>query len=123
MSFRTRQDRAFLGTLRRVATRHASRQRTRCKSKGTTSLVSSGCFPRPRGEYLSFVCEMSSISPKHGAHPPPDGVTPNFTDPENRDTMIYSVIGVCVFITTTLVFVRTYTRLVIMRNRGWQDCQ
>ena len=65
----------------------------------------------------------SAISEQGGALPPPKGLTPNFSDPENRNASIYAVVAICVLIITALVFARTYTRFVLSKSRGWQDCQ
>lgn len=68
---------------------------------------------------------VSFIMPRvpGGLTVPPDGVTPDYTNPPNRNIEIYVVSGFCISIVIVLVSLRTYTRFAIIKKQGWQDCQ
>ena len=53
--------------------------------------------------------------------PPPPGVIPNFENPESKH--IYNVIcqSVCLSIATTLVLIRVYTKVCLLKIPGWED--
>lgn len=53
---------------------------------------------------------------------PPEGVTPNFVNPENFHTAIIGTIVVCIALTTCLACTRMYTKLIITKTYGWDDC-
>lgn len=60
---------------------------------------------------------------KTPAAPPPPGVTPNFDNPEGSEYEIYSIsIALCLTATLTLMG-RLYTRAVILRAVGLDDCK
>ena len=62
------------------------------------------------------------MAPTVGAMPPPEGVTPNFVDPEwNGKTL--EVLNIVLFaISFFFVTLRLYTRLQYERKFGWDDC-
>lgn len=56
------------------------------------------------------------------AAPPPEGVTPNFDNPDGSEYEIYSIsIGMCAAATLVLV-ARLYTRTIILKALGIDDC-
>lgn len=57
-----------------------------------------------------------------GLRPPP-GVTPNFVNPESlRKEWILSLVT-CFFLPTFFIFIRVYTKLIIIKSHGWEDCK
>ena len=56
------------------------------------------------------------------AGPPPAGIQPNFDDPANLDTIIYITKTVALTLVTLAVFIRIYTRHVLLRSMGYDDC-
>ena len=54
---------------------------------------------------------------------PPPGVIPNFVNPYStaQSGKIENV--VCIVLTTTIVWAKMYTKLHIMRQSGWEDCE
>lgn len=68
--------------------------------------------------------EMNSTLLDHlPALPPPPGVIPNFVNPysEAQSGIIENVI--CIILTTTIVWVKMYTKVFVMRDSGWEDCR
>lgn len=57
-----------------------------------------------------------------GLRPPP-GVTPNFVNPENLRTVWIVSLVACFFPPTFFIFIRVYTKLIIMKSHGWEDCK
>ena len=62
-------------------------------------------------------------SQEQGAAAPPLGITPDFEDPPNRNSQILAVAGFTIAISTLFVGLRTYTRLVLIKRHGWEDCE
>ena len=54
--------------------------------------------------------------------PPPDGVTPNFTEPPVLQITGYVVLCVCLFISMLVVCMRLYTKARIIRVVSPEDC-
>lgn len=50
------------------------------------------------------------------AHPPPDGVTPNFDNPTNRNALAIGVLAACVAVTTLCFLMRIYARVYLLRK-------
>ncbi|KAB8202983.1 hypothetical protein BDV34DRAFT_227880 [Aspergillus parasiticus] len=50
------------------------------------------------------------------AHPPPDGVTPNFDNPTNRNALATGVLAACVAVTTICFLMRIYARVYLLRK-------
>ncbi|KAI1369439.1 hypothetical protein F5Y08DRAFT_293301 [Xylaria arbuscula] len=47
---------------------------------------------------------------------PPDNVIPNFTDPQNQETLTYAVLGLCFFLATVFILLRAYGRWYLVRT-------
>ena len=58
-----------------------------------------------------------------GGLPPPPGVTPNFVNPESLHTEWVLMMSMCLTFTTIFICVRMYTKLVIIKSHGWEDCK
>lgn len=58
-----------------------------------------------------------------GGLPPPPGVTPNFVNPESLHSEWVLMMSMCLTFTTIFVFLRMYTKLVIIKSHGWEDCK
>ena len=58
-----------------------------------------------------------------GGLPPPPGVTPNFANPESVTTQGHVVFTMCLVISTLFVLLRTYTRFILLKSHGWEDCE
>lgn len=71
----------------------------------------------------SSAVNMRPFIPNIRALPPPEGIRPNFEHPPNRNKEIYIVMGVMITISTVFVFARTYTRFIVIKQRGWEDCR
>lgn len=56
------------------------------------------------------------------ASAPPPGVQSNFDDPANLNTIIYITKRLALTLTTLAVFIRVYTRHVLIRSMGYDDC-
>lgn len=56
------------------------------------------------------------------ALPPPPGQTSNFDNPESLAKWNVVCVAVCLSITTTLFALRTYARMVIIKERLLEDC-
>ena len=83
-----------------------------------------------------FVCSVSAIlldptmtTPtqieallKGPALAPPNGVEPNFENPSNLNTACYAIILSCLVVTTTVLCLRLYTRVLIIRKVTLDDC-
>lgn len=55
------------------------------------------------------------------ALPPPDGVTPNFVHPENRNGVVYFICIFAMVISTILLAARFYAQLVVSKQRHLVD--
>lgn len=58
-----------------------------------------------------------------GAMQPPEGVRPNFENPPNSNRQLIAVMTSVIAISTVFVIARTYTRLVLIKRWGWEDCE
>ena len=56
------------------------------------------------------------------AGPPPPGVRPNFDDPANLNNFVILTLTLCLVFSSLTVFMRTYTKLFILRSWGYEDC-
>ena len=56
------------------------------------------------------------------ASTPPAGMQPKFDDPPNLNTIIYVTKTIALTLTTLAVFIRVYTRHVLIRSMGYDDC-
>ena len=54
---------------------------------------------------------------------PPPGVTPNFVNPPSIHLEASITLGICLAVTTPLVWLRLYTRYYIMKSHGLDDCK
>lgn len=54
---------------------------------------------------------------------PPPGVTPNFENPENITPLIEFTLGICLGVSSLFVILRVWTRFIIMKVHGWDDCK
>lgn len=54
---------------------------------------------------------------------PPPGVVPNLIDPPNSNDWYVAVLVTCVTISTIALCARMYTKHVILKSRGWEDCE
>lgn len=57
-----------------------------------------------------------------GALPPPPGVVPDFEHPESRGHLVIIATAILLPITTFVLALRIYTRVVIARYLGSDDC-
>ena len=57
------------------------------------------------------------------ALPPPPGQSPNFANPESLLKWNTLCVSVCLSITTTVFFLRAYTRIAIKREWILEDCK
>lgn len=57
------------------------------------------------------------------AAPPPPGVKPNFVDPPGSHYEIYSVTLAMCFTATFFLVIRLYTRGILLRALGLDDCE
>jgi hypothetical protein len=58
-----------------------------------------------------------------GAMPPPPGVIPNFEHPESRGNQVVVTIAVLLPLATLVLSLRLYTRRMIVRTMGSDDCK
>ncbi|KAG4427639.1 hypothetical protein IFR05_016879 [Cadophora sp. M221] len=56
-----------------------------------------------------------------GVLPPPPGVTPNFVDPEYIGHQVVVINGIFMFLATTVIALRMYSRLYIISSPGIED--
>ena len=54
---------------------------------------------------------------------PPAGVKSNFVNPEDRGYICNAVVTVLFCFMVALFAIRIYTKLVIVRKPGWDDCE
>ena len=54
---------------------------------------------------------------------PPAGIQPNFVDPANLDTVIYFTKAIALTVVTLAIFIRIYTRHILLRSMGYDDCK
>lgn len=77
-----------------------------------------------------FEIDFGALSPAEqqalldgSALAPPDGVTPNFDNPPNKNTMVMAVYGTCLALGTTLVMARVYSVWCSSRKFYISDCE
>ena len=54
---------------------------------------------------------------------PPAGVIPNFASPPNLHVCIDVTLSLCVIFASLACFIRMYTRMVLLRSVGYDDCK
>lgn len=54
---------------------------------------------------------------------PPAGIQPNFDKPPNLDTVINLCVSFNISSTSLAILIRIYTRSVILRSMGYDDCK
>jgi hypothetical protein len=54
---------------------------------------------------------------------PPEGVTPDFSKPENRPAVAIAVASVCITLVTLSVILRAYSRIIIVKKMRLEDCR
>lgn len=54
---------------------------------------------------------------------PPVGTQPTFSNPPNLDTISYLTTAMALALTTLAVFIRIYTRRVLLHSLGYDDCE
>lgn len=54
---------------------------------------------------------------------PPAGVTPNFQNPPNQNTMARAVTGVCLAVAALLVGLRVYVKVFCTKRCRLEDCE
>lgn len=54
---------------------------------------------------------------------PPQGVTPNFIHPDGILPLVHFTVGMCLGVSSLLLILRLYTRLLIIGSHGWEDCE
>ena len=57
------------------------------------------------------------------AAPPPPGVIPNFINPKNQESAMNATLIICLSIATVCVWLRVYTKLMISKSHGYDDCE
>ena len=65
---------------------------------------------------------MEKLLEGPGLKPPP-GIIPNFIDPPSLYGINIAVNSTCLIVATICVAIRAYTKFVIMRIHGWEDCE
>lgn len=50
------------------------------------------------------------------AYPPPDGITPNFDNPTNRNAFALGILVACVTVTTICFLMRIYARVYLLKK-------
>lgn len=74
--------------------------------------------------YISRVMSSSSVAPPMiGALPPPPGVTPNFMNPYSIGDGLKAAGILFVVLTTLSTAIRLYTKFLIIKTHGWEDCK
>jgi len=58
-----------------------------------------------------------------GALPPPPGVIPDFEHPESRGHLVVLATAILLPIATFILGLRVYTRVVLVRYLGSDDCK
>ena len=55
---------------------------------------------------------------------PPAGVIPNLSDPQNSlQNVFYATMGLEIGLTTCAVIIRIYTKHILLRSMGYEDCK
>lgn len=68
----------------------------------------------------TIVGKMPQQTP--GMKPPP-GVKPNFENPESLRSYWILMMCTCWTFSTVFVALRFYTKLIIIKSHGWEDCR
>ena len=55
--------------------------------------------------------------------PPPPGIIANFDGPNTNGTALIVVAVIGIFIATFFTVVRVYTKSILTRSLGWDDCR
>lgn len=79
---------------------------------------SSSCFVNTMNSALTT--EREGVI---GASPPPFGVVPNFNHPKSQGNRIIVVIAILLPLATFVLFLRIYTKRMIVRTLGSDDCK
>lgn len=58
-----------------------------------------------------------------GGLAPPPGVTPNFVNPDSLHTEWVLTISICLVFPTIFIILRMYTKLILIKSLGWEDCK
>lgn len=58
-----------------------------------------------------------------GGLAPPPGVTPNFVNPDSLHTEWVLTLSTCIIFPTIFIMLRTYTKLILIKSHGWEDCK
>jgi hypothetical protein len=58
-----------------------------------------------------------------GGLPPPDGVVPNFVNPDSIGPALKALLGFFVVLSTIDTFIRLYASFRIIKAHGWEDCE
>ena len=67
--------------------------------------------------------EQSAVFLNGPAGIPPKGMTPNFEDPPNHDSLVISTVTVCLVLTTLAIMIRIYTKAFLIRSIKYEDCE
>lgn len=54
---------------------------------------------------------------------PPADKSPNFDNPPNLDTVVYLTTAICMSFTSLAILMRIYTRRILLRSVGYDDCE
>lgn len=54
---------------------------------------------------------------------PPPGVIPNFVNPDNVFVGYVITVVLCVSTSTLVFWMRMYTKIYILQQTGWEDCE
>ena len=66
--------------------------------------------------------EARGIFDQLPAADPPSGVTPNFVDPPSLQECAIIVAIVCLVAAGTLLAIRVFTKVFLLKQRYWEDC-
>lgn len=66
--------------------------------------------------------ESGSSLDEIAAAPPPSGVIPNFNNPENQSSVANATLIICLSVATVFVWLRMYTKFLINKSHGYEDC-
>ena len=62
------------------------------------------------------------ITPDTPMAKPPEGVIPNFVDPESRGYEPIITVSICLSLMIPFVITRIYANGFVTRHLGWDDC-
>lgn len=66
---------------------------------------------------------MAEIDSNTPGMAPPEGEESNFDNPPNENAMAIAILSILIFISTTVVALRLWTRFVVIRERFVADCK